>query len=520
MRIENNVSHGVDINRALTDEKYAAKNIDKLKGEDYSRVYAKYGGEKVRQWESIDGTKYQISDDKWDDSKADGKNKAKEQVGYDGHKSYGSVGSGVLAAGGAVATGISVANTGFMKVTGSAADTVIKDTTNETASSAGKAGRTSAYVAAGLAIATAAKYWATQPNKEQVKAAKELYNESGEGSQLLVEGQSSLYGAQDIMMSATEETTELTEEAEEFNEESAEEIEEQKTEFDFNKKQFDFIKAKAQSGQQLRSDEKQVAASLTPKMQESQANIADIQESTSEELDDKFGEIEEFQAEYDTGAETIAEVQGLTDYAAGFDTNTRNMCYVEAGSQTLNAVSGAIASAKLMAGGPWNWALGIAAGVAAASSGVAAGQQMVKAHEVNTEIDFREATQELGAETEDVYAEELESFELNMEFVDELELEIPEDMEISDEPIPDNGENNSNNVDPLAAGAAGLDVNAEKDGENKDAGNKEADDTAGSTRAAAGNKQKVNNDKQSNNDAKVADNNNQQQKDKEEPKVK
>ena len=137
----------------------------------------------------------------------------------------------------------------------------------------------------------------------------------------------------------------------------------------------------------------------------------------------------DYQETYGNAASTMGEVEGVTDYAESFDGATKTSCTAEAVSQGLNAATGYTAGAKLMAGGFWNWALGAASIAAGASSTGAALEQNNWAGKVSDEIDARKATQDLNSTTTDLYDENIDIYAGQMEGVEDLELEIPEDME-------------------------------------------------------------------------------------------
>ena len=105
---------------------------------------------------------------------------------------------------------------------------------------------------------------------------------------------------------------------------------------------------------------------LTNTLKEINAIIEEANDGNNEIYED----METYQDGYDSAAENMAKVQGVTDFAESFDDATRTMCYVEAGAQTLNAGSGALAAARLIAHvlSPVDVAMGIAAGAAAADS--------------------------------------------------------------------------------------------------------------------------------------------------------
>ena len=463
----------IDMNRALTSESYAAQCIrsGQLSSSERSQIAAQWGADKIKLWEAVDSTDYRIDDDDWNASSDAGRKKAEEATGHDGSKvSILKVGTDVLGAG-LSATGAIMASTNNGGALGSAMfDNNIlwtKDVTKVAGTDYKKTQKNlSARATVIMASATALKYWLERPNKDQVEAAKKLYN-SAEGTGVLADGQCSLSEAQELMQEASEETTKLTEESEELNDETNEDIDDNKTIFDFYRKQYEYLKAKAQRGEELTPDEKQMLKELTPLMEEAVENINTTREEASTDLEDKTDAIEAYQTNYDDSAETIAEVQGVTDFAEGFDSATRTMAYIEGGAQTLNGISAGRAAALLSVSGFWNIAFAAMGYVAAAASAGAAAQQFSWAGEVGDEIHFREDTQDLGSETSDMYDEELDNFAGNIEIIDDLEVVVPEDTEIPNQPAV-SVDSGAGDIDPLAAGAAGVNVDENNDDNNGD----------------------------------------------------
>ena len=442
--------NSVDMDLALTSESYAARCIRSGIISDSERIQLinTWGSDKVKLWESVDNTQYKISDEKWDGSKEAAKEKAKEATGHDGSKQNKGriVGDAIgAAANGALAfCGEKIGNWMGKGAMGKFYNNVLscnKKGTNlfgkniTKKQSPGK--NLSDIMTVIIGSAEAIAYQVSKPNKDQHDAAMKLYDaEKGEGG-LLIEGQDSLEEAEAIMEEATEETAELTDEAQEINDEANENIEDDKTNFDFYRKQYDRIKAKAASGEQLTPEEKQIIQKVTPLMEEAKANIEGTQEEASTGLEDKNSEIQNFQSQYDEGAETIAEVQGLTEYAAGFDSDTKTSAIVEGVSLGISAVTTGAAAARLATKGGLTFGATLVFAAMGAAAAVRLGtgtkEQIEWAGHLNQEINFREATEELGAEAEGVYQEELDNFTGNMEIIEDMEIEVPEDLNLPDQ---------------------------------------------------------------------------------------
>lgn len=455
----------IDAINSLSEAVRVFNNPNTTKDEK-REILAKYPD--VVKYVGKDTTEYQISDEDFDIAKDQGKQRAKDSTGYDGHKSYRAVVDAVTDVGADV-----VANTVGKKVASKAASEIVKkgaqgaisklvastaakaatkETTKQLAKGATKEAAKKAGEAAGkkvtegvgesigcivgcvLGLAEGTKYTLSKPNADQVDAAKSLA--SGE----LPEGMDALAETQEIMDEAEEESTALAEEAELTNEEANEQIDEDKTKFDFYRAQYNALKSKAESGDKLSSDEKGLMNKLAPQMEQLGAGIGNIQEETSDTVADLNSDIEGYQDIYDESAETMADVEGVTDFAEGFDENTQVMCYVEGGVQTLNAaMSGkssyeafALASSGSWAFGAtaWAYAFGVMGATGALMSTKGAYEQFKWAGEVGNEIDLREQTQDLNTETTDIYDEKLDTYAGQVDMVGDLELEVPDDLEV------------------------------------------------------------------------------------------
>ena len=391
--------------------------------------------DRLPSWQNTvtsDENEYEFDDSEFENSKAAGKQAGIEATdGYDGKKHGGGIAAGcVMSAGSAVGAGFAaVGSEAVGKLAGEKATKIVGEKAAEKAGGevTKKAGaKLSAYVAATLAIINATRYLAAKPNKEGKEACDAMQNE-------MLNAQGAATDAQSEMEAMGEELITLSDEANEYNEEANEQIEEQKSEYDMYMQSIEALKAKVESGEPLTEDEKALYSELVKLASESGVTIQETTEETGETVEDIYSDMGSYQEGYDYAAETIGEIEGLTDYAESFDKTTQTMCYVEGASQTLNAASGASAAARLFAGPWWNWIIaGLSLG-ASAASGVGAAEQFKWAGEVGTEIDMRESTQDLNAETSDMYSQEIDNYDGWMTGVEDLELEIPDEIEPPEE---------------------------------------------------------------------------------------
>ena len=451
----------VDMNKAMTSESYAAQLIrsNKLTASQRGKIVSQWGSDKVKFWESVDATEYVISDEKKQTARQKGKQTTADSVGYSGKKNYGAWKDAALplAAGGVlfhkqIVQGAKYVAKGVKKlaskIAGKTTEKAATETTKQVAKAATKkvAGETtkqtlknnaSDIITVLLASAEVALYLATKPNKEQYEAIMKLFESE------YPQGIDSLTQAQDSMKEATEENTELTDEAQKTNDDANDTIEEDKTKMDFYKAQYEALVMKANAaangGEPLTADEKALLQKLAPLLLEIVADITDVNDETSDALNDLYDQIGEYQDRYDEGAETIAEVQGVTDYGAGFDETTKTMCYVEAAAQGLNGTFAGIAAAKMATYNLWGILTPfIIMGTAASAASLAKfmPEQLKMASDISNVIDKREEVQDLEEVTTEVYDEETENFAGNLEILEDQEIEIPEDLEVPSETVP------------------------------------------------------------------------------------
>ena len=393
--------------------------------------------DKLTSWQkcaSNDENEYEFDDSEFENSKTKGREQAEKDTGHDGSKG-GMITRGVVdgvagAAAGVLTTGVlngalqgtaSSIGTGLSKVCG---ETVAKGATSK-----GAGAKASWIIGAPLALATGTAYMAKKPNKTEKEACDALQN-------TMTESQGALADQQSEMENMAGELVDLSDEANDYNEEANDNIEDQKTEYDSYMETYLELKEKAESGEPLTQEEKDLFEEVVGYLTETGELITETQEDTTDTVQDIYDDMETYQEGYDYAAETMGEVEGITDFAEGFDSATQTMCYVEAGAQTLNAASGAKAAfdaGKFAASGgiftAWAWgfaAMGAAGGV---MSGIGATQQFSWAGEVGTEIGMRKDTQDLNTATHDMYDDEIDNYDGLMTGVEDLELEIPDDIE-------------------------------------------------------------------------------------------
>lgn len=483
---ENNPGGKMAIN--INSEAYCRKaylnyhcygNTMGISAEDMGRITQAWG-DRVKSWQatvSSDENEYEFDDAEYARYRNEGEEAAKKATdGFDGKKGK-TIARGVadatLAAAGAVGKIVTkkvvtkvateaatklvgqeltkeaakgVVQKATAKATEKAAEEAAKKVTEETAKQAGKNIGKSAGCIVGCVVgaATAAAYWIKNPNKDEKVACDKLQGE-------MTGAQGALAEVQGEMECMSDEIISLSDEANYINEETNSEIEEEKSEYDMYMQTYLAIQEKIDAGEPLNDSEKELYKEVLGYLSEIGASIEEMSEDTTDEVADLYDEISTYQDGYDVAAETMGEIEGLTDYAASFDTTTQVMCYVEGGAQTLNAASSAKSAYEafaLAASGSWAfgatawaYAFGVMGAAAAVSSGIGAGQQFKWAGEVGTEIEMRKVTQDLNLDTMDIYTEEVDAYDGFMQGVEDLELEIPDDLEAPEaEGLPAEGE--------------------------------------------------------------------------------
>lgn len=404
--------------------------------------------DKLPSWQSSatsDENEYEFDDSEFENSKTKGREQAEKDTGHDG--STGGMitraavdGAAGLVGGLGTTIGSGVANSLAKGIAGDvakkaaekAAKKAAENATGEASKEAGEkvAGKSVGFIiTAPLALATGTAYMAKKPNKTEKEACDALQT-------TMTESQGALAEQQSEMENMAGELVDLSDEANDYNDEANDNIEDQKTEYDSYMQTYLELKEKAESGEPLTQEEKDLFEEVVGYLTETGELITEIQEDTTDVVQDIYDDMGTYQEGYDYAAETMGEVEGITDFAEGFDSLTQAMCYVEAGAQTLNAASGAkaaIDAGKFAASGgiftAWAWAFAAMGAAGGVMSGIGATQQFKWAGEVGTEIDMRKATQDLNADTQDIYDEEIDYYDGLMTGVEDLELEIPDDIE-------------------------------------------------------------------------------------------
>jgi hypothetical protein len=277
-------------------------------------------------------------------------------------------------------------------------------------------------------------YHAVKPNKDEKAACDELQN-------VMANSQACLADSQAEMGSMLSTLDELSAEAYDYNTMMNDMIIEEKTSYDGYAASLEALKTKSASGQPLTESERALWAEAAAMMAETGGNIEDISSDGTATVAGIQDDMASFQDGYNYIGETVAEVQGAAEYTQQFAQGARTGMYVAAASQTMNAVSGAVAGARLlstgMAPGMW-WQLPIAAASLAAgvTSGIAAKEQFDWAGQAGTAKELGGETLELNAQTNDILLADVETYGALTDGVGGLEHVIPDDVEPPEESAP------------------------------------------------------------------------------------
>lgn len=313
------------------------------------------------------------------------------------------------------------------------------------ATSAGKAGSWVGFILSAASCIVAHIVGAVAKNnvanKEEHAAVMELQEQMGEQQQALTTETNN-------MAKYEEEIIALADEAQKEQETSAQTIENQKVTFDMSNRTYLNLKGKLQRGEALTAGERALYNSSISKLSTTSDTIDITIVDATETVQGKGAEIAAYESKYDVAIETVAEVQGVTDYAAEIDEITQKNCETEKTLQNINFYTGLVAAggmalstitlASQYANPITFWmsiiigAVGAACAVAAVMganwSKQAAEQQAEMATQVSQEVVIRQSTQDMSADTEAIYDEQIDAFDGTLDFVTQgLKVVKPED---------------------------------------------------------------------------------------------
>jgi len=388
--------------------------------------------DKLKSWDTlgtreVDATQYELVDDEVSDARENGEERAREVTGDfdrkdnrgDVAKAAGDTTFAVAGAVGGVAGGSIVAKIqGFSNCN-------IGLKSGATGPNGGK--NISSYIAIAIGIITAATYWIKRPNKDAAEACEKLEIEQGNA-------QAALDEAQDQMAKDENDIQDAADEAETVNNEANNEIKTDKANIDSANRTLMTLQAKHDSGGVLTNTEKADFIACQNAVANDSRNIQETEDEATEVREACQSDMSTYQASFDETATTMEEVVGMTDYAASFDKATKTQSKALGWLLSINAVSSSALAIKLLTkpsvmwfSKAWDLIFGGIAAAAAVSHGIAANEQFKFAKTAGNEIDARVITENLNADTNDIYETELEDYDTMMAGVEGLIVETPKD---------------------------------------------------------------------------------------------
>lgn len=285
-------------------------------------------------------------------------------------------------------------------------------------------------------IASAAAYRISQPNKTQYQAAM-VVNED------LPNQQEITLGTQEYMTTMDDELITLTDDANLHVEDANSVMAEEKTNNDFYAQYVENIDHKKTAGEAISDADAEMYKEAVEKMTEAAGNVDMTKEDGETAVNEIYETMEGYQDGFDESADKIGKVKGQMEYAEGFDESTQMMCNIEGGVQTLNGgfaawdTGKAAWTAKDLYAIPYGvgvpmaivyTAAAVGAAAAGASDGLAAKDQFQWASEIGGEIENRKATQDMNDVSTEDYAEKVDNYATNMEDIESLEMEVPDEV--------------------------------------------------------------------------------------------
>ena len=420
-----------------------------ITGEEMGAIVNRWG-DQIPTWQknaqTKDEVKYEFDDSEFESYRKEGYNDAKEEHGEDVNLKGAGARAGADWAGAGLSTAAGGAGSLIASLSGKNGSGALTDPLGKIGDGGkGKQGSVGGWVAYILSAVSCIISFAVALNAKKNIANKEEHAAVMSLNEEMANQQTMLNDEVSNMESIREEIVSLEDEAQTANEEANSNIEDKKTDYDMYKRIYETLKAKIESGKPLDETEKKLYQKVVAILGTTSTAITDEVDNASSVVNDIYGDIESFSADYDIVAETIANVQGVTDYAAEIDEKTQKLCNSEKTAQMVNTIGAGLAAAGMVTAtvmlatqyaAVWPVALAISIGGAAFTalavmagiwSGKAAAQQGKMSEEVGVEIAARQTTQDMGTETLDIYGEELDAYDGSLDNLSEFEVLVPDD---------------------------------------------------------------------------------------------
>ena len=297
-------------------------------------------------------------------------------------------------------------------------------------------------------------------NEEEIAAVNELYSE--------MENQQEVINEQSEELSNLEsEIEEASNNALEEKDDANEDIETRASEHQGYTNTYNVLQAKINSGKTLSASETSLYNGITSIMKTSSSDIKTRIASANENLKGNLESISGLESDLDVVATNIADVQGVTDYAAEIDEATLKACDTQSKAQKWNATNSYIAAAGMaiatvtFAGelgfiNPIAWvvtALGaVLAGLAIAAgimSNKSAAKQAEYAAQANAEVGLRIDTQDMNTALQENYDEGVDIYNQSVAGIETATVNEPNNLtQPAPTPTPAPSVNPFNNGNP------------------------------------------------------------------------
>ena len=379
------IGNSFDLEKAINNQGYAYKcwfnynkdgNTMRISNEEMNQVLEQWRGN-LATWETNaerDVTEYRIELEgslEWNESIDDGKAEAKKAAVND-----------------ETGWGGSVTNSKNKNIWNGCCAAV-------SAGSIASASNDSNYwiVTCPLVFAIGILYESTFPNRKEAKALEELKS-------IMETGNSNMQAASLQMEQADLEITALTTASEQDKATTEEQIAKKQELIKTAQQVYNAIVARVKAGEPISDSDKAKLQVCKAQIGALQDEIDALQASSIDFSTANAAAIENKKGVFDTHALTIAKEKGFTDYAASFDTQTKDSAWVQLGAQTANAVVGVHAAIRaglcaskgtlLFGATAWAWAWMAMAIAGTAMSTNGAIEQGIIISNVGDEIDVRE----------------------------------------------------------------------------------------------------------------------------------
>ncbi len=475
--------------RAAYIDYYTNKNTNVTK-EDMCRIVQRYDDKTRQSWQrtylatSQDENPYEFNDEEFENIRLESYNETEAKYGEDTNvnaekaRTLGDGATTGIAAGGAVA-GLAISagvggmgGNGFLgKLLGKLGG-LFKQGTIEKGSWMLKSGSDAksfnkggfvGYIISGLscafAFAVGLNAKTNNANEEEIKAVNDLYGEMEQQQETITEQNNELAKTQKEIENASDKAIKE-------NNKANKDIQTRATQHQTYSNTYNVLQAKIDRGQTLSASETSLYNGIFSIMDNSNNTIEARIAKADDNLETNMNTISNFETKFDAVATNIANVQGVTDYAAEIDEATQKSCTSQAKIQKINSIAGYAAAAgmgiatatfaaELGFVNPIAWVV-IAGGLALAAmailggvwSGKSSQKQTEWAQQASNEVNLRVQTQDANATLQDNFDGSVDIYNQSKAGIDGASVNKPNNLQqVTRKNTFINGQNNGNNGD-------------------------------------------------------------------------